>query len=351
MKSILQIGTHPIGDSTATYIIAEMSANHNQDFDKAVKIVEAAKMAGADAIKLQTYTPDTITLKCDRKYFRVKGTIWEGRSLYDLYREAQTPWEWHPQLKQIANELDLDFFSTPFDFSAVDFLETLGVPAYKVASFEMIDLPLLKKIGATGKPVIMSTGMAAISEIKESVQALNESGCDQLALLKCTSAYPAPYEEMNLRTIPHMAETFGVPVGLSDHTMGSAVSVAAVTLGARILEKHLTLSRSESGPDSSFSMEPQEFKQMVNDIRAAEKAIGNVCYDLTEKQKESIAFRRSLFVARDIRAGETLTMENIRSIRPANGLAPKYLEEVLGKIAACDVKKGTPLSWDMLKIG
>ena len=349
MRNSIKIGKHHIGNRNATYIVAEMSANHNQDFDKAVKIVEAAKSAGADAIKLQTYTPDTITLDCNSEYFRVKGTIWEGRALYDLYGEAQTPWEWHPQLKQIANELGLDFFSTPFDFSAVDFLEKLGVPAYKVASFEMIDLPLLKKIAGTGKPVIMSTGMATESEIKESVQTLGESGCDQLALLKCTSAYPAPYEEMNLRTIPHMAETYGVPVGLSDHTTGSAVSVAAVTLGARILEKHLTLSRSEAGPDSSFSMEPHEFEQLVKDIRAAEQALGSVCYDLTEKQKQSIAFRRSLFVAKDIKAGEILTMENIRSIRPGNGLAPKHLEDILGKRAACDLKKGTPLSRDMIK--
>lgn len=348
MKNIIQIGKHHIGDRNATYIVAEMSANHNQDFEKAVKIVEAAKTAGADAIKLQTYTPDTITLDSDNKYFKVKGTIWEGRTLHDLYAEAQTPWEWHPQLKQIANELGLDFFSTPFDFSAVDFLEKLEVPAYKVASFEMIDLPLLKKIAGTGKPVIMSTGMAELSEIREAVRTLDESGCDQLALLKCTSAYPAPYEEMNLRTITHMAETFSVPVGLSDHTLGSAVSVAAVTLGARILEKHLTLSRSDSGPDSSFSMEPHEFRLMVEDIRAAEKAVGNVCYDLTERQKESIAFRRSLFVAKDIKAGEVLTMENIRSIRPGFGLAPKHLDDVLGKKVTCDVKKGTPLTWDVI---
>jgi pseudaminic acid synthase len=349
MKNIIKIGNHNIGEHNATYIIAEMSANHNQDFEKAMKIVEAAKKAGADAIKLQTYTPDTITINCDNEYFRVKGTIWEGRTLYDLYGEAHTPWEWHPKLKKVADELGLDFFSSPFDFTAVDFLEKLKVPAYKVASFEIIDLALLKKIAGTGKPVIMSTGMAALSEIEESVRTLGNTGCDQLALLKCTSAYPAQYEEMNLRTIPHMAETFSVPVGLSDHTLGSAVSVAAVTLGARILEKHLTLSRSESGPDSSFSMEPHEFKQMVEDIRVAEKAIGNVCYDLTEKQKESIAFRRSLFVTKDIKAGDVLTMDNIRSIRPGNGLAPKFLEVVLGKKVNRDVKKGTPLRWDVIE--
>lgn len=348
MNDRFAINNACIGPQEPVYIIAEMSANHNKDFEKAVKIVEAAKMAGANAIKLQTYTQDTITIYCDNEYFQVKGATWGGQTLYDLYREAYTPWEWHPKLKKIADGIGLDFFSTPFDFSAIDFLERLNVPAYKVASFEVIDLPLLKKIAGTGKPIIVSTGMATLSEIDEALQILIKSGCDQLALLKCTSAYPAPYDEMNIKTIPHMAETFQLPVGLSDHTLGSAVAVAAVALGAQIVEKHLTLSRSDLGPDSSFSMEPHEFKQMVEDIRIAEKAIGRVQYQITEREKSSKVFRRSLFVVRDMRAGEKFTKQNVRSIRPAFGLHPRYIDKVFGRKAKKDILRGTPLSWDII---
>ncbi len=348
MKQHLNIHNREIGPGRPVYIVAEMSANHNQDFDQAVKIVEAAKEAGADAVKLQTYTPDTLTIDCDNIHFRIKETIWQGQNLYQLYGEAFTPWDWQPKLKELAEKLGLDFFSTPFDDTAVDFLEEMDVSLHKVASFELIDQPLLKKIGATGKPVIMSTGMATLAEIDEAVSTLREAGTSELALLKCTSAYPAPPEEMNLRTIPHLADAFNVPVGLSDHSMGIALPVAAVALGATIVEKHFTLSRSRPGPDSSFSLEPDEFKEMVNAIRQTEKALGRVRYELTEKERHSRAFRRSLFVVKDMAAGEKFSSENVRSIRPGHGLAPKYLEVVLGKKVAANVERGTPLSWDLV---
>ena len=347
MNESIVINSRQISKGKATYIIAEMSGNHNQDFNQAVKIIEAAKEAGADAVKLQTYTPDTITIDCDNEFFRIKGTIWEGKTLYDLYREAYTPWEWQPQLKKIANDLGMDLFSTPFDHTAVDFLEKMDVPVYKVASFELVDLPLLRKIAQTGKPIIMSTGMATLTEIDEAVQTIKNAGGNQLALLKCTSAYPAPPEEMNLRTIPHLAEAFCVPVGLSDHTLGSAVSVAAVSLGACIVEKHFTLSRKDPGPDSTFSSEPHEFKEMVKAIRVTEEALGKVSYEITEKQRESRVFRRSLFVVKDIKEGERFTEENVRSIRPGYGLHTRYLEVILGRKAKNDIAKGTPLSWDL----
>lgn len=345
---VITINNHKIGQGHPTYIIAEMSANHNQKFERAVKIIEAAKNAGADAVKLQTYTPDTLTIDCDNEYFRIKGTIWEGKNLYDLYREAYTPWEWQPKLKEIADKLALDLFSSPFDSTAVDFLEDMEVPAYKVASFEVVDLPLLRKIAKTKKPIIISTGMATLSEIDEAVQTVRGTGCKEFALLKCTSSYPAPIEEMNLRTIPHMAEAFGVPSGLSDHTVGSAVPLAAVTLGACIVEKHLTLSRKEAGPDSAFSMEPHEFKEMVEAVRIVERAIGEVRYEVTGNEINSRVFRRSLFVVKDIRAGEKFTQENIRSIRPGHGLHTRYLNEILGSRAIRDIKRGTPLSWDFI---
>lgn len=348
MRSI-ENNSREIGQGRPTYIIAEMSANHNQSFDRAVEVIEAAKEAGADAIKVQTYTPDTLTIDCDNEYFRIKGTLWEGRTLYDLYKEAYMPWEWQPKLQQIANDLGLDFFSTAYDASAVDFLEKeLDVPIYKIASFELVDLPLLRKIAQTGKPVIMSTGMATLAEIDEAVQTLRGAGCEQLALLKCTSAYPAPPEEMNLRTIPHLAEAFGVPTGLSDHTLGIAVPVAAVALGACIVEKHFTLSRDEPGPDSAFSIEPQEFKAMVDAIRVAEKALGEVSYEVTEKQQESRVFRRSLFVVEDMQAGDVFTEENVRSIRPGYGLHTRYLDKVLGRQAAQASEEGTPLDWSVI---
>jgi pseudaminic acid synthase len=347
--SHIVINNRHIGPGYPTYIVAEMSANHNHDFDRAVMIMESAGEAGADAIKIQTYTPDTLTINCDKEYFRIgKETTWAGKTLYELYKEAYTPWDWQPKLKSIAEHMKLDFFSTPFDSSAVEFLQGMDVPAYKVASFENVDLPLLRTIAATGKPIIMSTGMATLAEIYEAVQTVREAGGDQLALLKCTSAYPAPAEEMNLRTIPHMAETFGVPVGLSDHTTGSAVAVAAVVLGACIVEKHLTLSRKDLCPDSAFSMEPGEFKSMVEAIRLAEKAVGKVQYATTYKEKASRVFRRSLFACQNIKAGDRFTLENVRSIRPGCGLHTRYLVDILNRRATKDIERGTPLTWDSL---
>ena len=331
------------------FIIAEMSANHGQDFNRAVKIIEAAYKAGADAIKLQTYTPDTITIDCDSDLFTIKGTIWEGRTLYDLYGEAFTPWEWFKPLKAVADKLGLTFFSTPFDFTAVDFLEELDVPCHKVASFEMVDIPLIKKIASTGKPVIMSTGMATEAEIEEAVAAFRDAGGTELALLKCTSAYPAPPEEMNLRTIPYLAEKFGVTAGLSDHTLGIEIPIAAVAAGAKVLEKHFCLSRGEDGPDTSFSLEPAEFKAMVDGVRKAEKALGAVHFTVTDKQKDSLRFRRSLFVVADMKAGEPFTEHNVRSIRPGDGLHTRHYEEILGRPATRALKKGEPLDWDMIE--
>jgi N-acetylneuraminate synthase len=349
MKSYIEIENRHIGLGKPTYIIAEMSANHNQDFDQAVKILEAAKEAGADAIKLQTYTSDTLTIDSDNECFRIKSAIWEGKKLYELYGEAYTPWEWQPKLKEVANGLGLDLFSTPFDPTAVDFLEDMGVPAYKVASFELVDLPLLRKIAETGKPIIMSTGMASLAEIDEAVRTIRHAGGNQLALLKCTSAYPASAEEMNLRTIPHLSQAFGLPTGLSDHTLDIAVPVAAMTLGACIVEKHFTLSRDIAGPDSAFSLEPDEFKAMVDAIRTAEKALGKVHYGVSEHEAKSRVFRRSLFVVKDIEAGEVFTEKNVRSIRPGHGLSPKYLEGVLGRRAAKGIARGTPLAWGLVK--
>jgi pseudaminic acid synthase len=349
MTGPVEISGRRIGPGHPVYIVAEMSANHNQNFDLAVKIIEAAKETGADAIKLQTYTPDTLTIDCDNEYFRIgAGTIWEGRNLYDLYSEAYTPWEWQPRLKEIADDLELDLFSTPFDSTAVDFLEEMDVPAYKIASFEVVDLPLIRRAAQTGKPIIMSTGMATLAEIDEAVRVAREAGAAQIALLKCTSAYPAPLEEMNLRTIPHLAEGFGMPVGLSDHTLGIAVPVAAVALGACIVEKHFTLSRDVPGPDSAFSLEPHEFKAMVDAVRVAEKALGEVRYEVTEHEAASRVFRRSLFVVQDVKAGEVFTAENVRSIRPGNGLHTRYWREVIGRCATQDIQRGTPLTWDMV---
>lgn len=349
MERLIEINDRRIGPDHPVYLIAEMSANHNQDFDQAVRIIEAAKRAGADAVKLQTYTPDTITIDSKEEWFQIgKGTIWEGRNLYDLYREAYTPWEWQPKLKQVAEELGLDFFSTPFDNTAVDFLEEINVPAHKIASFEIVDLLLLRRIAQTKKPIIMSTGMATLAEIDEAVSAINEAGGNQIALLKCTSAYPAPAEEMNLRTIPHLAEAFNLPVGLSDHTLGIAVPVAAVALGACIVEKHFTLSRSISGPDSAFSLEPDEFKAMAEAIRVTEKALGQIHYGVSEREANSRIFRRSLFVVKDVKAGEEFTQENIRSIRPGHGLHTRYLHKVLGRRASRDINRGTPLEWDYI---
>lgn len=345
----IKIGQLKIGPGQPTYIVAEMSANHNQNFDQALQLIKAAKEAGADAIKLQTYTPDTITIDCDNEYFRIdKGTIWEGRNLYELYKEAYTLWEWQPKLKETANDLGMDLFSTPFDKTAVDFLQKMDVPAYKIASFELVDIPLVQYVAKTGKPMFMSTGMATLAEIDETVTAARGAGCKEIALLKCTSAYPADPAEMNLRTIPHMVEAFGVPVGLSDHTLGISMPVAAVVLGACIVEKHFTLSRSIQGPDSAFSLEPHEFKAMVEAIRTVEKALGEVQYKVSEHEVASRVFRRSLFAVQDMKAGEMFTTENIRSIRPGYGLHTRHLEKVIGRYAGQDIKYGTPLTWDMV---
>jgi pseudaminic acid synthase len=327
------------------YIIAELSANHNGSLERAKESIRAAAKTGADAVKLQTYTADTLTIDCDNEYFRISGgTLWDGRTLYDLYKEAYTPWEWHAELQQIAHECGLEFFSTPFDETAVDFLEELHVPMHKVASFELVDIPLLKKIGSTKKPVIMSTGMASEEEIQEALDALRSMGCPDVTLLKCTSAYPAKPEDANLNTIPDMAGKFGCKVGLSDHTLGIAVPVAAVALGATVIEKHFTLSRADGGADSGFSLEPDEFKAMVEAVRTAEKALGKVQYGGSAGDQKSKVFRRSLFVVKDIKAGDVFTPENVRSIRPGHGLAPKYYEEILGREAAYDIIRGTPLS-------
>jgi pseudaminic acid synthase len=348
--SYIEIGKRRIGSGQSAYIIAEISANHNQSYDAAIRLIHAAKGAGADAVKLQTYTPDTITLDCRGDLFRIEnGSLWEGRCLYDLYGEAYTPWEWHVGLFEVARNAGLDIFSTAFDPSAVDFLEALSVPVHKIASFEIVDIPLIEKMAATGKPLIISTGMATLGEIEEAVETARGAGSNQIALLKCTSAYPASPEEMNLRTIPHLAETFGVPVGLSDHTLGIEVPVTAVALGSCIIEKHFTLDRSVKGSDSDFSLEPQEFKSMVDTIRVAEKALGHVHYGVSEQEAKSRVFRKSLFVIKDVKAGETFTKDNIKSIRPGYGLHPRYLKDVLGKFAGCDIERGTPLSWDAVK--
>ncbi len=349
-EATIQIGERSIGAGHRVYIVAELSANHNQNFDQATRIVQAAREAGADAVKLQTYTADTITIRSDRECFRIRGgTLWDGRTLHDLYDEAHTPWEWQPKLKALCDELGLDLFSSAFDPSAVDFLEAMGVPVHKVASPELVDLPLIQTMARTGKPLILSTGMATLDEIEEALAAARAGGATQIALLRCTSSYPAPAEEMNLRSIPDMAARFGLPVGLSDHTPGIAVSVAAVALGASLVEKHLTLSRADGGPDAAFSLEPQEFKSLVDAIRSAEKSLGQVQYGPTPHEVSTRAFRRSLFVVRDMKKGEAFTAESVRSIRPANGLHPRHLVEVIGRRAAGDIERGTPLAWELVE--
>lgn len=349
MNHSLKIGKHTIGPGHPVYIVAELSANHNQSFDQAVQIIHAAKEAGADAVKLQTYTADTITIACERPEFRIQGTLWDGRTLHDLYAQAYTPWEWQPKLKRVANDLGLDLFSSPFDASAVDFLESMDVPAYKLASFELVDIPLIEKMARTGKPLIISTGMATVDEIEEAVLAARRAGATELALLKCTSSYPAPPEEMNLRTITELARRFDAPCGVSDHSMTVAVPVAGVALGACLIEKHLTLSRSQFGPDSAFSLEPQEFKEMVGAVRTTEKALGHVHFGVSPREASSRVFRRSLYAVQDIKRGELFTAANVRSIRPAHGLHTRYLPEILGQRAACDIARGTPLSWEVVR--
>lgn len=349
MNKKIKIGRHIISADAPTFIIAEMSANHLMDFDRAVAVMQAAKDAGADAVKIQTYTADTITLNCDDPCFQItQGTIWDGTTLYKLYQTAYTPWEWQPKLQRIAADMGLEFFSSPFDFSSVDFLEEMKVPAYKIASFEINDIPLIRKIAGLGKPMIFATGIARLADIELAVQTCKEAGNEDVILLKCTSSYPAPYEDINLKTIPSMAETFDCITGLSDHSMGHAVADAAVALGAKVVEKHLTLSRADGGADAAFSMEPAEFRTMVEDIRKIEKALGSVTYELTEKQAREREHARSLFVAKDMKAGEVFTPENLRSVRPGCGLHTKHYEEILGKKITRDAKLGTPMRWDLV---
>lgn len=351
MAKTITIGKRIVGEGQPAYLIAEMSANHAGSLEHAKEIIHAAKEAGADCIKIQTYTPDTMTIDCDNACFHIDSGTWEGENLYGLYQKAYTPWEWQPVLKEEAQKLGLDFFSTPFDKTSVDFLEEMQVAFYKIASFELVDLPLIRYVASKGKPIIMSTGMGSLEEITEAVEAARNGGNEALALLRCASAYPAISENMNLAVMADMKKRFDLPVGLSDHSMGSAGAVAAVAMGASIVEKHFCLSRSLKNPDASFSMEPREFAEMVKDIRQAELAVGRVNYGPTPGEEGNLAFRRSLFVVRDMKAGELFSEENVRVIRPSCGLAPRYYEEVLGKRAAGDIKRGTPLVWELVQDG
>ncbi|MCF2137001.1 MAG: pseudaminic acid synthase [Candidatus Thorarchaeota archaeon] len=349
MKTIL-IDNIAVGDNQPVFIVAEISANHLQDYDLAVKLIDAAAKSGANAIKLQTYTPDTITLDSDNDYFKIKqGTIWDGRTLYDLYSEAYTPWEWQPKLKKYAEEQGLVCFSSPFDSTAVDFLEKINIPAYKIASFEITDIPLIEYVASKGKPVIISTGIATTEDIEAAVQACRRQHNNDIIILKCTSAYPTPLQEVNLRTMPDMRSRYDCLVGLSDHTKGVSVPIASVALGACMIEKHIILDRDMGGPDAAFSLEPDEFKSMVTSVREVEEALGVVDYSLTSKKKKSREFARSLFIVKDIAAGEKLTPDNVRSIRPGYGLPPKFLKDVLGRTAKKEIKRGTPLTWDLLE--
>lgn len=346
---LINVGGIEIGENCKTFIIAELSANHGHDINIAKKTIKAAKESGADAIKIQTYTADTLTIDCDNDYFKIKGgTIWDGRTLYDLYNEAYTPWEWQKELMEYATELGLIFFSTPFDKSAVDFLELLNVSVYKVASFEIMDIPLIEYIALKGKPIIISTGIATLNDIEEAIGACKRMDNDRIILLKCTSSYPAKIEDANLITIPNMKETFGVEVGLSDHTLGITVPIASIALGAKVIEKHFILDKSIGGPDASFSLEPNEFKQMVNAVRDAEKALGKIDYSMTPLKLNSRLLGKSLFVVKDMKEGDLFTDENVRSIRPSYGLAPKYLNDVLGKVASKEIIRGTPLCWQFI---
>ena len=345
MSASIAITGRMIGPDHEPYIICEVSANHNGSLERALQLLDAAAATGADAIKIQTYTPDTMTIDHEGPGFRIEGGLWDGRTLYDLYGEAQTPFEWHEPLFRRARELGVTLFSTPFDESAVDLLEELGAPAYKIASFEAVDLPLIAYVAARRKPLIISTGMANLDEIGEAVLTARENGCEEIVLLHCVSSYPAPDEQSNVRTVPDLAERFGVVSGLSDHTFGSAVSVASIALGGCLIEKHFTLRRADGGPDSAFSLEPGEFRTLVDDCKRAWRALGKATYDLQGCEQGSKAFRRSIYVVRDIAAGEELTSENIRSIRPGYGLPPRHLPEVLGRHAARDLKRGDPLDW------
>lgn len=345
----MKIGNIEIGESNKVFVIAELSANHNQQFEIAVESLKAIKNCGADAVKLQTYTPDTLTIDSDKDYFKIQqGTIWDGTTLYKLYQKAYTPWEWQPKLKSIAEELGLICFSSPFDKSAVDFLEKMNVPAYKIASFETVDIPLIEYVASKRKPVIISTGIATEEEIKEAIDACNRMGNNQIALLKCTSEYPAKIEDANLNAIPYLERKFNTLVGLSDHTLGITVPIAAVALGARIIEKHFILDKKIGGPDAAFSLEPDQFKKMVDEIRTVELALGENKFVHHEKVKKSRTFARSLFVVEDVKRGDLFTEKNVRSIRPSNGLPPKFYKDIIGKKAKVDIEKGTPLSWDLI---
>jgi len=346
----MQIANRKIGSDMPPFVIAEMSGNHNQSLERALEIVEAAAKTGAHALKIQTYTPDTMTIDLDEREFHISdpNSLWAGNSLYKLYGEAYTPWEWHKPIFDRARELGVIAFSTPFDDTAVDFLESLDVPCYKIASFENTDLPLIRRVAATGKPLIISTGMASIAELDDTVRAAREAGCKDLILLKCTSTYPATPGNTNILTIPHMRELFGCEVGLSDHTMGVGVSVASVALGATVIEKHFTLNRADGGVDSAFSMEPTEMSQLVFESERAWQALGQVSYGATEAEKKSLQYRRSLYVVQDLKAGDVLTKDNIRAIRPGLGLSTKYLDVVLGKTVKQNVKRGTALVWELL---
>ncbi|QUM87915.1 pseudaminic acid synthase [Moritella sp. 36] len=349
MKSYITIDGRKIGPDYPPYIIAELSANHNGDINRAFRIMEEAKKAGADAIKLQTYTHETITMDCDSDEFQIKGGLWDGQTLYELYKGAHMPWAWHKPLFEKAKELDITIFSSPFDFTAVDLLEDLDAPAYKIASFEVIDLPLIKRVAQTGKPMIISTGMANKVEIEEAITTARENGCEELVVLHCVSGYPAPADQYNLRTIADIATRFNVLSGLSDHTIENATAVASVALGACLIEKHVTLDRSGGGADDSFSLEPKELAELCTDTKVAWQAMGKVNYERTEAEQGNVKFRRSLYVVKDIAAGETLTAENVKSIRPGFGLAPKHYDVILGKKAKCLIPRGTALTFDVIK--
>jgi len=349
MSPFISIAGRKIGADYAPYVIAELSANHNGKLETALKIIEAAKKAGADAVKLQTYTADTITLNSDAPEFQIKGGLWDGRSLYELYVEAQMPWEWHAPLFEYARKLDITIFSSPFDNTAVDLLEDLNAPAYKIASFEAVDLPLIKYVAATGKPMIISTGMADADEIAEAIEAARQGGCKELAVLHCVSGYPAPAEDYNLRTIPDMVQRHGLVTGLSDHTLDNTTAITSVALGASIIEKHFTLDRSSGGPDDSFSLQPQELMALCRDSKTAWAALGKVDYGCKSSEQENVQFRRSLYAVENIAKGEMISLKNVRSVRPGYGLPPKYLDIILGKSAAVDIKKNTPLSFDVLR--
>lgn len=344
----MKIRNRELGAGSPVYIIAEMSGNHAGSLERAKEIVHAAKEAGADCVKIQTYTPDTITIDCNNKYFHIGNGTWKGENLYHLYKKAYTPWEWQKELLNEAKKIDIDLFSSPFDETAVDFLESIGVDFYKIASFEIVHLPLVRYIASKQKPIIMSTGMATLSDIDAAVKAIRLEGNENIALLRCASAYPAITDEMNLATMKNMGDIFDVPVGLSDHSMGSVGAIAAVAMGAKVIEKHFCLDRTIENPDSSFSMEPEEFKQMVADIRQAERAIGKVNYGPTQQEEPNIVFRRSIFVVSNIRRGEKLTKDNVKVIRPGYGLAPKYYDEVIGQVALADIERGTPLKFEMI---